>query len=91
MLSRPGPLPKGPGWSFEVKWDGFRALISTVDGFRVRSRRGWNMTPALPELGRLPAGLVLDGELIAFNEQATPISRCCAGGCSTATALCRCG
>jgi hypothetical protein len=23
--------------------------------------RGWNMTPVLPELRRLPAGLVLDG------------------------------
>ena len=27
----------------------FRALVSTVDGLKVRSRRGWNMTEALPE------------------------------------------
>jgi len=27
MLSRPGPLPTGSGWSFEVKWDGFRAIV----------------------------------------------------------------
>lgn len=67
MLSRPGPLPTGPGWSFELKWDGFRALVSTVDGLRVRSRRGWNMTAALPELRRLPAGLVVDGELVAWR------------------------
>jgi hypothetical protein len=40
MLSRPGPLPSGSGWSYEVKWDGFRAIVSTEDGFRVRSRRG---------------------------------------------------
>ena len=72
MLSRSGPLPRGPGWSFEVKWDGFRALVSTEDGLRVRSRRGWNMTPALPEVGRLPAGLVLDGELVAFNLHGDP-------------------
>ena len=32
MLSRPGPIPTGSGWSFEVKWDGFRALVATVDG-----------------------------------------------------------
>jgi ATP-dependent DNA ligase len=58
MLSRPGPIPTGPGWRYEVKWDGFRALVSTVDGLRVRSRRGWDMTPLLPELGSLPAGLL---------------------------------
>ena len=32
MLLRPGPIPTGTGWSFEVKWDGFRALVSTLDG-----------------------------------------------------------
>jgi ATP-dependent DNA ligase len=40
MLLRAGQIPTGQGWSFEVKWDGFRALLSTVDGLRVRSRRG---------------------------------------------------
>ena len=65
MLSRPGPLPSGPAWSFELKWDGFRAIVSTEDGFAVRSRRGWNMTQVLPELRELPSGLVLDGELVA--------------------------
>lgn len=72
MLSRPGPLPRGPGWSFEVKWDGFRALVSTQEGLRVSSRRGWDMTHAVPGLAELPAGLVLDGELIAFNEEGDP-------------------
>jgi ATP-dependent DNA ligase len=38
MLSRPGPLPTGPGWSFELKWDGFRALVSTEDGMHLRER-----------------------------------------------------
>ena len=66
MLARPGPLPTGPAWSFELKWDGFRALVSTEDGLRVRSRRGWDMTPILPELQKLPDGLVLDGELVAW-------------------------
>jgi bifunctional non-homologous end joining protein LigD len=67
MLSRPGPLPSGSGWSFELKWDGFRALVSTENGLRVRSRRGWNMTEVLPELRGLPAGLLLDGELVAWK------------------------
>ncbi len=72
MLARPGEFPSGPGWSYEVKWDGFRALVSTVDGLRARSRRGWNMTEALPELRGLPAGVVLDGELVAFNKAGDP-------------------
>jgi ATP-dependent DNA ligase len=75
MLSRPGPLPSGSTWSFELKWDGFRALVSTEDGLRVRSRRGWNMTGVLPELRALPAGLVL-------SPGAGAVFRTCAG-CST--------
>jgi bifunctional non-homologous end joining protein LigD len=67
MLLRSGPIPTGRAWSFDVKWDGFRALVSTVDGLRVRSRRGWDMTPLLPELRSLPTGLVLDGEVVAFE------------------------
>jgi bifunctional non-homologous end joining protein LigD len=30
MLAKPGPMPTGPSWSYEVKWDGFRALVSTI-------------------------------------------------------------
>jgi len=67
MLSRPGPLPSGSEWSFELKWDGFRALVSTEEGLAVRSRRGWDMTAMLPELRALPDGLVLDGELVAWK------------------------
>ena len=44
-----------PAWMFELKWDGFRAVLSTEDGLRVRSRRGW-MTPVPPELRKLRAG-----------------------------------
>jgi ATP dependent DNA ligase domain len=75
MLSHPGDLPSGSAWSFELKWDGFRALVSTESELRVRSRRSWNMTSILPELRALPAGLVLDGELIAWkgNEPYFPL------------------
>jgi bifunctional non-homologous end joining protein LigD len=34
MLARSGPLPSGSGWSYELKWDGFRAIVSTEDGLR---------------------------------------------------------
>jgi hypothetical protein len=38
----------------------------------VRSRRGWNMSERVTELATLPRGLVLDGELVAFNERGAP-------------------
>ena len=31
MLLRLAPLPRGEAWSFEPKWDGFRAL-AVLDG-----------------------------------------------------------
>jgi bifunctional non-homologous end joining protein LigD len=71
MLARPDRLPRGD-YAYEVKWDGFRAIVSTEDGLEVRSRRGWSMAGRLPELARLPAGLVLDGELVAFGEDGRP-------------------
>jgi ATP-dependent DNA ligase len=27
MLAKPGPLPTSDGWSYEPKWDGFRAIV----------------------------------------------------------------
>jgi hypothetical protein len=59
MLARRGSLPTGVGWAFEVKWDGFRALVSTYGQRRVQSRRSWDMTKLVPELEGLPSGLVL--------------------------------
>ena len=41
MLARPDALPAGKGWGFELKLDGFRALVDTHDGLRVLGRRGW--------------------------------------------------
>jgi ATP-dependent DNA ligase len=72
MLLRSGGIPCGDGWAFELKDDGFRAIVSTEDGLQVRSRRGWNMSDRLSELSELPPGLVLDGELVAFNEHGAP-------------------
>jgi ATP-dependent DNA ligase len=36
----PDPRPR----AYEVKWDGFRAIVRAGDDYRVRSRRGWDMT-----------------------------------------------
>jgi bifunctional non-homologous end joining protein LigD len=67
MLSRPGSIPKGD-YSFELKWDGFRAHVRRDGDFRVHSRRGWNMTKLVPELSDLPVPGLFDGELVAFLE-----------------------
>jgi bifunctional non-homologous end joining protein LigD len=71
MLARADSLPRGD-YAYEVKWDGFRALVSTEDGLFVRSRRGWTMSDRLPELQAMPAGLVLDGELVSFGDDGRP-------------------
>jgi bifunctional non-homologous end joining protein LigD len=67
MLARSGAIPTG-GYAFEVKWDGFRALVNRNGDFQVRSRRGWNMTSLLPELCNLPAEAMFDGEIVAFAD-----------------------
>jgi bifunctional non-homologous end joining protein LigD len=71
MLARPDRLPCGD-YGFEVKWDGFRAIVSTDEGLLVRSRRGWDMSDRLPELTGLPDGLVLEGELVTFGLDGRP-------------------
>jgi bifunctional non-homologous end joining protein LigD len=73
MLATSGPLPDDEErWSFEPKWDGFRAMVHT-DGKRLRvlSRRGTDLAGRLPELtpllGALVPGTVLDGELVVLD------------------------
>jgi ATP-dependent DNA ligase len=50
MLARSGRLPTGGDLAYEVKSDGFRAIVSTEGSLRARSRRSWNMTELVPEL-----------------------------------------
>ena len=66
MLARSGRLPTSGDYVYEVKWDGFRAIVSTEVQRRLRSRRGWDMTPYVgylvePEPTENPA------EIIAFR------------------------
>jgi ATP-dependent DNA ligase len=58
-------LPDGDGWSYEPKWDGFRA-IAFVDGDEVelQSRNGKTLTRYFPELSFAPGRYVLDGEIV---------------------------
>ncbi len=73
MLATLGPMPDGPEWAYEFKWDGVRAVVSTA-GERVRamSRNDLDITASYPELARLPGqlggrALVLDGELVTLG------------------------
>lgn len=76
MLATRWPAPfDDEGWWFEVKWDGYRVVISS-DGerLRARSRRGIDLLEPFPELASLdiPRGVVLDGEIVAFDERGRP-------------------
>jgi bifunctional non-homologous end joining protein LigD len=80
MLARPAarvPAPEAQ-WSFEVKWDGVRAIAYIQPGrLRLESRNLNEITEAYPELrGLLLASgmreLVLDGEIVAFDEHGRP-------------------
>jgi len=62
-------LPRGPGWQYEPKWDGFRCL-AIRDGHTVEllSRSGKTLTRYFPDMAAALAALkpkrfILDGEL----------------------------
>ena len=56
----------GPEWTFELKFDVFRAIADTVNG-RLLSKRGNRMSPFEALLGSLPTDCVLDGEIVALD------------------------
>ena len=72
MLAKSGPLAQRSDFAYEVKWDGFRAIVSTEGPLRVRSRRGWDMTEHVGFLSELPVRAILDGELVALDEEGKP-------------------
>ncbi|WP_018350238.1 non-homologous end-joining DNA ligase [Longispora albida] len=70
MLATPGPLPSGPEWVFELKWDGVRVVATFDPGLRLSARSGTNVTSRYPELSglSLPPGTVLDGEVVVLAD-----------------------
>jgi bifunctional non-homologous end joining protein LigD len=76
MLASPGALPAGPGWMYEFKWDGIRAIAVVSGGLtRLFARSGAEVTAAYPELagvGRDLADSVLDGEVVAMDPAGQP-------------------
>ena len=80
MMARPSdrvPATEAD-WSFEVKWDGVRAIAYAQPGrLRLESRNLNEVTEAYPEVRGLTLQLgmreaVLDGEIVAFDEAGRP-------------------
>ena len=70
-------LPEGEGWTYEVKLDGYRAqAIREADTVRLLSRNAKSLTDQFPgpvrDLQALPPGTVVDGEIVAVDEQGRP-------------------
>ncbi len=67
-----------PGWLFEIKWDGYRAVAFIEDGrVRLVSRNQNDLTAQFPELGSLPQLVkaqraILDGEIVALDDEGRP-------------------
>jgi bifunctional non-homologous end joining protein LigD len=75
LLRKADELPVGEKWSYEHKYDGFRAVgYTAVRATRLMSREGNNMALHFPGLaGALTDAfdgqqVVVDGELVAFGE-----------------------
>lgn len=78
MMATLVPEPPAGDWTFEMKWDGVRAVVY-VDGGRARvmTRNDRDVRASYPELGELAAAIgarrmVLDGEIVALDDQGRP-------------------
>ena len=78
MAVSAGTLPDGAAWSYEVKWDGYRAqAIKQGSVVSLASRNLKNITRQFPDVARAASGLraqsaVVDGEIVALDEQGRP-------------------
>jgi ATP-dependent DNA ligase len=72
MLALPAAPFDSAAHLFEIKWDGVRALAAVEPSrWALWGRRGVDYTARYPELavlGRLPAGTVIDGELVVLRQ-----------------------
>lgn len=72
-----GPF-SDPGWIFELKYDGFRLIVSRDGaGVKLRFRSGIDATHLYPEIVRAIAAwpfpsLILDGEVVILGDDARP-------------------
>ncbi|HEX4599203.1 MAG TPA: DNA ligase D [Burkholderiaceae bacterium] len=79
MLAEIGERPfNRPDWTWEPKLDGYRVLAFVdASGVKLRSRRDLDLTSTFPRLvaelgGQSVDGMILDGELVAFDADGKP-------------------
>jgi bifunctional non-homologous end joining protein LigD len=79
LASQADALPRGDGWSFEIKWDGYRALAYVRNGeATLKSRNDNDLTARFPAIARaLPRAVrspdcVIDGEVCALDDDGRP-------------------
>src|SRR5258705_2176946 len=71
-------LPEGEQWTYEVKWDGYRALLLKDRGhIQLRSRNDNNLTATYPTIHAAALKLkaetaLLDGEIVALDPKGKP-------------------
>ena len=72
MLAVSGEPFDSPDYIFEIKWDGYRAIVRRdAEGVRIWSRNRVELTGRFPELSALnllPPGCILDGEIVILNK-----------------------
>lgn len=72
MLAVLGSPFDSEDYIYELKWDGYRALLFCEEGsYRLMSRNSVDLSGHFPELkflSGLPEGIVLDGEVVALVE-----------------------
>jgi bifunctional non-homologous end joining protein LigD len=78
LATRVSKLPTGPGWQYEVKWDGYR-IQAVKQGSRVQlfSRRGASYTDKFKSVTKAVAAInadtaILDGEVVATDPTGQP-------------------
>jgi DNA ligase D-like protein (predicted ligase) len=77
LLLRTDALPDSEQWLYELKLDGYRAIAFKRDGrVHLRSRNDNDFSARYPAvvqgLAKLPDDTVVDGEVIAFDEDGRP-------------------
>jgi DNA ligase D-like protein (predicted ligase) len=77
LLLRTDRLPEGEEWAYEIKWDGYRSIaIKSAGKVHLRSRNDHDFSAKYPAivdgLAGLPADTVIDGEVVALDEEGRP-------------------
>jgi DNA ligase D-like protein (predicted ligase) len=77
LLLRTDSLPSGDQWLYELKLDGYRAIAFKRNGaVHLRSRNNNDFNARYPAvvaaLAQLPDHTVVDGEIVAFDQEGRP-------------------